>query len=221
MKYIGYARVSTDKQGKSGLGLESQEKAIRDFVRSCSGELMELYVEVESGKKDDRPKLAEAIRHSQLTGARLVIHKLDRLSRDLGFITQLQKNHIDFQIVDLPGADKFTIHLFGALAEKERSMISERTRAALKAAKERGRKLGNAKGEGFTIEIQKKGAVAASIVRKEKADLFAGKVKPFIEKLKGEGLSLRGIASKLNDMGIQTARGKAWTATAVKNAMIR
>lgn len=221
MKYIGYARVSTDKQGKSGLGLDSQEKAIRDFVRSCSGELMELYVEVESGKKDDRPVLAEAILRSQLTGARLVIHKLDRLSRDLGFITTLQKNNVDFSVVDLPGADKFTIHLFGALAEKERLMISERTKLALKAAKERGVKLGNAKGEGFTIEIQKKGAVAASAVRIEKADMFAGKVKPFIEKLKGEGLSLRGIASKLNDMGIQTARGKGWTATAVKNAIER
>lgn len=221
MRYIAYTRVSTDEQGKSGLGLESQEKAIRDFIRVNGGELVKLYKEVESGKRDDRPILTEAIRHSQLTGARLVIHKLDRLSRDLGFITQLQKNNVDFSVVDLPGADKFTIHLFGALAEKERLMISERTKAALKAAKERGKKLGNAKGEGFSPEIQKKGAVAASAARIEKADTFAGKVKPFIEKLKGEGLSLRGIASKLNDMGIQTARGKEWTATAVKNAMER
>lgn len=222
MKFIGYTRVSTDKQGKSGLGLEAQHAAIRDFVLANGGELVELYEEVESGKRDDRPILAEAIRHSQLTGARLVIHKLDRLSRDLSFITTLQKNSVDFAVVDLPGADKFTIHLFGALAEKERSLISERTEAALRAVKERGEKrIGNPKGVGPSQEAKMMGAAAAVVARKEKADLFAGQVMPFIKKFKAEGLSLRGIASKLNDMGIQSARGKEWTATAIKNAMER
>lgn len=221
MKYIGYCRVSTEKQGKSGLGLEAQESAIRDYIQACSGELVKLYVEVESGKKDDRPILASAINHSQLIGARLVIHKLDRLSRDLGFITTLQKNSVDFAIVDLPGADKFTIHIFGALAEKERSLISERTRTALQQAKERGVRLGNAKGEGFTREIQRQGALAASRSRTEKADSFANKVKPFIERLRGEGKGLRQIAGVLNAEGILTARGKQWTPTAVKNAMNR
>lgn len=221
MKYIGYCRVSTEKQGKSGLGLEAQEAAIRDYIQACSGELVKLYVEVESGKKDDRPILANAINHSQLIGARLVIHKLDRLSRDLGFITTLQKNSVDFAIVDLPGADKFTIHIFGALAEKERSLISERTRTALQQAKERGVRLGNAKGEGFTPEIQRQGALAASRRRIERADSFASKVKPFIEQLRGEGKGLRQIAAALNAEGILTARGKQWTPTAVKNAMSR
>lgn len=221
MKYIGYCRVSTGKQGRSGLGLESQESAIVGYITSLGGELEQLYVEVESGKRDDRPVLREAIQHAQLIGARLVIHKLDRLSRDLGFITTLQKNSVDFVVVDLPGADRFTVQLFGALAEKERSMISERTKQALAAAKARGVVLGNAKGEGFTAEIQLAGAVAAAEARKEKADVFAARVKPMIERLQGEGLSLRGVAEALNGKGIKTPRGKEWTATAVKNALAR
>ena len=221
MKYIGYARVSTVKQGRSGLGLESQEGAIGSYVASVGGELEQLYVEVESGKKDDRPELREAIQHAQLIGARLVIHKLDRLSRDLGFITTLQKNSVDFVVVDLPGADRFTVQLFGALAEKERSMISDRTKQALAAAKARGIVLGNAKGEGFTAEIQQAGAVAASAARKEKADTLAARVKPMIERLQAEGKSLRGIAEALNGKGIKTPRGKEWTAQAVKNALGR
>lgn len=221
MKYIGYCRVSTEKQGKSGLGLEAQESAIRDYVRACSGELLKLYIEVESGKKDDRPILASAIQHSQLTGARLVIHKLDRLSRDLSFITTLQKNSVDFAVVDLPGADKFTVHIFGALAEKERALISERTKTALRQAKERGVKLGNAKGKGPTPEIQRQGALAASRNRIEKADAFARMVAPFIDKLRGEGKGLRQIATLLNAEGIKTARGKEWTPQAVKNAINR
>lgn len=221
MKYIGYCRVSTGKQGRSGLGLEGQEEAITSYVASMGGELTKLYVEVESGKKDDRPVLREAIQHAQLIGARLVIHKLDRLSRDLGFITTLQKNAVDFAVVDLPGADRFTIHIFGALAEKERSMISERTRKALEAAKRRGVKLGNAKGEGFTLEIQQAGAVAAAEVRTAKADMLAARVRPMIERLQAEGLSLRGVAEKLNGMDVKTPRGKEWTAQAVKNAIHR
>lgn len=221
MKYIGYCRVSTGKQGRSGLGLESQEGAISGYIASLGGELEQLYVEVESGKRDDRPVLREAIQHAQLIGARLVIHKLDRLSRDLGFITTLQKNSVDFVVVDLPGADRFTVQLFGALAEKERSMISERTKNALAAAKARGVVLGNAKGEGFTAEIQQAGAVAAAEARKEKADVFAARVRPMIERLQGEGLSLRGIAEALIAKGIKTPRGKEWTATAVRNVLAR
>jgi DNA invertase Pin-like site-specific DNA recombinase len=221
MKYIGYCRVSTGRQARSGLGLESQEGAISAYVSSLSGELEQLYVEVESGKRDDRPVLREAIQHAQLIGARLVIHKLDRLSRDLGFITTLQKNSVDFVVVDLPGADRFTVQLFGALAEKERGMISERTKNALAAAKARGVVLGNAKGEGFTPAIQKAGAVAAAEARKAKADVLAARVRPMIERLQGEGLSLRGIAEALKAKSIKTPRGKEWTATAVKNALAR
>lgn len=221
MRYIGYCRVSTGKQGRSGLGLEGQEEAINSYVTSTGSELVKLYIEVESGKRDDRPILQEAIQHAQLIGAKLVIHKLDRLSRDLGFITALQKNSVDFAVVDLPGADRFTIHIFGALAEKERSMISERTKKALEAAKRRGVKLGNRPGEGFTPEIQQAGAVAATKARTTKADIFAGRVKPMIERLQTEGKGLSAVAKVLNDDGIPTARGKAWTAQAVKNILNR
>jgi DNA invertase Pin-like site-specific DNA recombinase len=221
MKYIGYARVSTDKQGRSGLGLESQQQAITSHVSSVAGDLVTMYVEVESGKRDDRPVLIEAIQHAQLIGARLVIHKLDRLSRDLAFITTLQKNEVDFAVVDLPGADKFTIHLFGALAEKERSLISQRTKQALEAAKRRGVVLGNKKGEGFTPEIQQAGAVAAAAARVAKADTLANRVRPMIEKFHAAGLSLRKIADELNKMGVTTPRGAQWTAQAVKNATAR
>jgi DNA invertase Pin-like site-specific DNA recombinase len=221
MKLIGYCRVSTDKQGRSGLGLESQEEAIRSYAASIGGDLIQIYVEVESGKRGDRPILRDAIDHSQLIGAKLVIHKLDRLSRDLGFITTLQKNSVDFIVVDLPGADRFTVHIFGALAEKERSMISERTKRALEAAKRRGVRLGNKPGVGFTPEIQQAGAVAATEARIAKADLFAARVKPVIERLQAEKLSLRCMAEKLNGMGIATPRGGKWTATAVRNVIIR
>lgn len=221
MKYIGYVRVSTDRQGKSGLGLESQQESITSFVAGAGGELVKIYVEVESGKIDNRPVLLEAIRHSQLINGKLVIAKLDRLSRSLGFITDLQKNHVDFAVVDLPGADKFTIHLYGALAEKERSMISDRTKQALQAAKARGVKLGNKKGSGITPEIQQKGAISASTARIANADTFSQLVKPMIERLQGEGNSLSAIARALNAADIPTARGKKWTATAVNNALAR
>ncbi|MCM0083953.1 recombinase family protein [Geomonas sp. Red32] len=227
MKFIGYCRVSTGKQGRSGLGLEGQEDAILSYVASVGGELVncsdesKCYVEVESGKRDDRPILQEAIQHAQMIGARLVIHKLDRLSRDLAFITTLQKNSVDFMVVDLPGADRFTVHIFGALAEKEREMISQRTKTALKAAKERGVRLGNAKGEGFTPEIQQAGAAAAVAARIAKADTLAARVRPMIERLQAEGNSLHGIAGALNKKEYTTPRGKEWTAQAVKNALAR
>jgi DNA invertase Pin-like site-specific DNA recombinase len=221
MKLIGYCRVSTDKQGKSGLGLESQEEAIRSYAASIGGDLIQIYVEVESGKRGDRPILRDAIDHSQLIGAKLVIHKLDRLSRDLGFITTLQKNSVDFIVVDLPGADRFTVHIFGALAEKERSMISERTKKALEAAKRRGVRLGNKPGEGFTPEIQQAGAAAAAEARAVNADRFAARVRPVIERLQAEDLSLRGIAARLDGMGIRTQRGKEWTAAGIRNLLGR
>lgn len=182
---------------------------------------MKLYVEIESAKDGARPVLTEAINHAHLIGARLVIHKLDRLSRDLGFITTLQKNAVDFVVVDLPQADRFTIQLFGALGEKERLMISERTKAALQEAKKRGVVLGNAKGYTFGREALEAGAKAGAKARVEKADNFAGMVAPMLQRLQSEGLSLNGIAKKLTADGVLTPRGKAWTPTAVKNALAR
>jgi len=129
-KFIGYIRVSTDKQGKSGLGLEAQRKAIMDYLNGGSWELIAEYVEIESGKIDERVELQKALKHCNMTGATLVIAKLDRLSRDSHFIGSVMKSGIEFIACDMPAANKFTIHILAAVAEHEREMISTRTRAA-------------------------------------------------------------------------------------------
>jgi len=219
--YIAYYRVSTDKQGKSGLGLEAQKKQVHDFITSNNGELTAEYVEVESGKNNERPKLAKAIRQSQLTGNKLVIAKLDRLSRSLHYITSLAESKIDFVVCDLPGCDQFTINLYGALAQRERELISTRTKAALQAAKARGTTLGTP--ENLNKEAAAKGRALGVIARQKKADEFAEKVTPIIKDHVSEGLSLNQIARELNKANILTARGKAgsWTPTAVKNVLTR
>jgi DNA invertase Pin-like site-specific DNA recombinase len=220
-KYISYLRVSTDRQGKSGLGLEAQRKQVSDFISCCGGSLDGEYIEVESGKNNDRAELRKAIRQSQLTGNKLVIAKLDRLSRSLHYITSLAESKIDFIVCDLPGCDQFTINLYGALAQREREMISQRTKAALQAAKARGKALGNPKN--LNDVAAAKGRIAGVKVRKGKADDFAGKVIPIIAEYQEQGLSLNQIARKLNESGVLTARGKVggWTPTAVKNALAR
>lgn len=218
MKYIAYYRVSSKKQGKSGLGLEAQQKLVQDFARANGGEIVQEYTEVESGKVDDRPQLLAAIQHANLIGGKLLVGKLDRISRDLHFITSLQKSHVDFVVADMPNCDSFTIHIYGALGQRERELISSRTKAALAAAKARGVKLGtNNLDPAKAAEYSKAGVE----VIKATADNFATKVKPTIAGLQGQGLSLRGVATELNRLGVQTPRGKQWTATAVKNAMAR
>ena len=221
MKYVGLVRVSTGKQGKSGLGLEGQEAAIRSYVENVGGQLVKLFVEVESGKDGKRPVLTEAIQYAKMMRAKLVIQKLDRLSRDLGFITTLQKTAVDFVVVDLPGADKFTIQLFGALGEKERLMISERTKAALAEAKKRGVALGNPKGHQFPDGAAKRGAAAAAVSHKKRANVTAGRILPLLHEYLEQGVSLNGMAKHLNGLEIPTPRGSVWTAQAVKNALAR
>ena len=220
-KFVSYIRVSTAKQGASGLGLEAQKEAISRYLNGGSWEVLAEFVEVESGKKADRPELTRALKHCQMTGATLVIAKLDRLSRDLHFISSLQKAGIEFTACDMPSANKFTVHIFAALAEHEREMISQRTKAALAALKARGVKLG--KPENLTRAAAEKGAVSAAAVRTAKADDFAGQIGPMVQGYHTEGMSLNGIASKLNTDSILTARGKtgAWTPTAVKNLLAR
>jgi DNA invertase Pin-like site-specific DNA recombinase len=220
-KYISYLRVSTDKQGKSGLGLEAQRKQVADFIASCGGSLDVEFIEVESGKNDNRLELGKAIRQSQLTGGKLIIAKLDRLSRSLHYITSLAESKIDFIVCDLPGCDQFTINLYGALAQRERELISIRTKNSLQALKERGVMLGSPKN--LNQDSAAKGRVLGVVARKGKADIFASKVAPIIAEYQNEGLSLNKIAKKLNASGILSARNKvgAWTPTAVKNAIYR
>jgi DNA invertase Pin-like site-specific DNA recombinase len=221
--YIAYYRVSTDKQGKSGLGLDAQKKQVHDFISSNNGKLTTEYVEVESGKNNERVELSKAIRQSQLTGNKLVIAKLDRLSRSLNYITSLAESKIEFVVCDLPGCDQFTINLYGALAqrERERELISTRTKSALQAAKARGVTLGMP--QNLNKAAAAKGRTLGVQARLKKADEFANNLSPIIQGYTDKGMSLNQIARELNRTNILTARGKqgSWTPTAVKNILKR
>ena len=218
MRYVAYYRVSTQKQGKSGLGLEAQRKMVMEFVTMNGGDILAEFTEIESGKRDDRPELIKAINHAALVGGRILVGKLDRLSRDLHFITSLQKSRVDFVVSDLPGCDSFTINIYGALAQREREMISSRTKAGLDAAKARGVKLGT---NNLKPELVKEASAKGVQARQQNADEFAARVKPVIEAMREQGKSLLAVAKELDHLGVKTARGCKWTATAVKNAMAR
>lgn len=220
-KFVSYLRVSTDKQGKSGLGLEAQQKAITDYLNGGKWELIKEFVEVESGKKDNRQELIKALNHCQITGATLLIAKLDRLSRDLNFISNLMKSGIEFVICDMPFANRFTIHILASVAEYEAEMISKRTKTALQALKARGVKLGTP--ANLNIAAIAKGQPLGVEAIKANADDFATKILPMITELKEQGMSLNGIARELNARMILTARGQegTWTAQSVKNVLSR
>lgn len=220
-KFISYCRVSTAKQGASGLGLEAQQDTVRQYIDGTKGELLKEFIEVESGKNNDRPELAKALERCKLTGATLLVAKLDRLSRDIHFITSLEKAGIEFTVCDFPTANKFTIHIFAALAQYERELISQRTRAALSALKARGAALGTP--ENLTDDVAYQGREKGRKAKLAKADRFAAQVGPTIQDHRDQGMSLNGIAARLNADNILTASGKrgAWTPTAVKNVLAR
>lgn len=220
-KFISYCRVSTLRQGASGLGLEAQQKAISDYLHAGSRELLAEFVEVESGKNNDRPKLLEALSRCRNTGATLIIAKLDRLARNVAFISRLMDSGVDFVAVDFPQANRLTVHILAAVAEHEGKMISERVKVALAAAKARGVKLGTP--ENLTRAAQVKGAQAGNLAKRIQADAFALELAPMIGRYRQQGLNLSQIAASLNSTHILTARGKAgkWTAQAVKNVLSR
>jgi DNA invertase Pin-like site-specific DNA recombinase len=230
-KYISYCRVSTQKQGNSGLGLESQQKAIADYINGSSWELIGEYVEVESGKKNDRPKLNEALKQCSLTGSTLIIAKLDRLARNVAFISRLMESNVEFVAVDFPEANRLTVHILAAVAEHEGRMISERIKAAYQAYKARGGKQYNIEQgkngwgnpDNLTSEHQVKGSSKGNQQKQIKADLFANNIYPMIQSHQEEGLSLRQVAKLFNEQGILSARGKtgSWTATTVRNITLR
>ncbi|MCJ2132289.1 recombinase family protein [Methylobacterium sp. E-045] len=220
--FIAYCRVSTDKQGRSGLGLEAQQAAIQSHLRPGDTLLQLPYVEVESGKRSDRPKLQAAIERCRRTGATLLIAKLDRLARNVAFISNLMEGGVEFEAVDFPKANRLTVHILAAVAEHEAKMISERTKAALAAAKRRGTKLGGDRGYRPPSPPSAEDVAQATAVRQRKADHAAFAVLPVLEGLRGGGVvSLNALAKRLNDMGHQTPRGGAWTATAVKRVLAR
>lgn len=221
MKVIGYLRVSTGKQGESGLGLEAQQTAIENFVRQRKASLMKTFTEIESGKQNDRPELAQAIQLCRATGAILIIAKLDRLSRDAIFLLTLRDSGINFLATDMPDANQLTVGIMALIAEHEREAISKRTREALQAAKARGTKLGNPNGAA-ALRRAGKGNVASLRQIRAKADRHARYLKPFIEAFQSEGItSLGSIAQRLNEREMLTPRGGKWHKTSVKNLLSR
>jgi DNA invertase Pin-like site-specific DNA recombinase len=219
MRFVAYYRVSTQRQGASGLGLDAQREAVESFVASRQGEVLAEFVEVESGKRNDRPQLAAALEAAKRAGAVLLIAKLDRLARNVHFISGLLEAGVEVQACDMPEANRFMLHVMSAVAEHEAAAISARTKGALAAAKARGKRLG------WAIESRaeeaKRASAAAAEVRVEAADKFAGQVGPLAASLAAEGRSLRAIAAELNERGITTPRGKQWQATSVKNLLAR
>ncbi len=220
-KFISYLRVSTAKQGASGLGVEAQRAAVESFLNGGSWKLLAEFVEVESGKNNERPELAKALHRCRLAGATLVIAKLDRLSRNAHFLLGLQEAGVAFVAADMPTANELTIGIMACVAQAERKAISARTEAALKAYKERAKTdkslkpLGGWKGGPKVNPALGREAVV------EAADAYARDVGPTIQALRAEGMSLRQIAARLTADGTRTARGGAWTATAVANVLAR
>jgi DNA invertase Pin-like site-specific DNA recombinase len=216
---IGYVRVSTARQGRSGLGLEAQQEALARFAAAEGFELVRVYVEVETGKGSDalerRPQLAAALSEARKRRCAVAVAKLDRLSRDVHFISGLMAHRVQFIVADLgPDVDPFILHLFAALAEKERSLIAKRTREALAPLKARG-ELGNRTNLGEARE-------AAVAKLKSIADQHAASVLPVIREIQRAGVStLRDIAEALNARGIATARGGRWQAMTVSNVLAR
>jgi len=222
-KFVSYLRVSTDRQGRSGLGLEAQRKAVADYLNGGNWELIAEFVEVETGKRDDRPKLREALHRAKVTGATLVIAKLDRLSRNLAFIAALQDSGAKFVAADMPEANETMIQFMAVIAQHERKMISTRTKAALAAARARGKRLGNPNLVALqAVGAGKPGWTAGADSNRASADRFARDVLPVVEAIRADGItSLEGIANALNSRGILTARGGRWYATTVRNLLKR
>jgi DNA invertase Pin-like site-specific DNA recombinase len=201
-KFVAYYRVSTARQGQSGLGLEAQQKAVMDYLNGGNWELVGDFTEVETGKGskalNKRPQLVDAIMLCRKHKAKLVIAKLDRLARNVHFISGLMETRVDFVAVDMPSADPFMLHVYAAMAEEETRRISQRTKDALAAAKARGVLLGQ---NGQVLADQ----------NKADADGFARSVAPTVHKIRKAGaVSVRQIAAELNRQDIPTARGGAW-----------
>jgi len=218
-KAIGYVRVSTSEQGKSGLGLEAQESDIRVFCENEGIELIKILSEVETGKGFDalekRPILAQALMEAKKDSAYVIVNKLDRLGRDVAFISSLMAKKVPFIAAQLgKDADPFMLHLYAALSEKERELISTRTKAALQALKARGVQLGN---QTNLDEARLK----SNETNKQLASNFAENVSEIIEGYRAKGLSMGSVAVELNKLGVKTRRGGKWHASTVKNIIDR
>lgn len=221
MKAVAYYRVSTATQARSGLGLEAQRAAVGDACKARGLEIIAEFTEVESGKRNDRPELAEALHRAKLTGAVLMVAKLDRLSRSVAFLSTLQDSGAKFVAADMPEANELTVHILAAVAQAERKAISTRTKDALKAAKARGAKLGNPNGAA-PLRRAGKGNVAAAKAVKAAAQSRAHDLAGEVAAIRAAGAeSLREIAQGLNARHIETPRGGCWHPSGVKRLLER
>jgi DNA invertase Pin-like site-specific DNA recombinase len=231
VKTVLYLRVSTASQGRSGLGLEAQRHAVEAFCHRRDCKVLAEFTEVESGKRNERPELLRALHHAKVTGATLVVAKMDRLSRNLAFLAALQDSGARFVAADMPEANELTVHIMASVAQAEGKAISTRTKEALQAAKARGCKadgtpfkagrLGNPNGAA-ALKRAGRGNGAAVAALKAAANDHATNLATTIAHLKAQGLtSLRQLAEALNARDILTPRGGKWHPTSVKNLLAR
>jgi len=214
MKYVTYYRVSTQRQGLSGLGLEAQKQSVGEFIKTRPGELIESFTEVQSGRKDDRTELLKALRKCRLSGATLLIAKLDRLSRSASFLMALKESSVSFIACDMPEANNLTVGIMALMAEHEAEMISQRTKAALAAAKARGVRLGNPN----LHLVRHNDTSVATKTRIKSAKSRNMEIRSMIQEIEeeaGHKLSSRQIAAHLNEAGCTTTRGKPFSNVAV------
>jgi len=238
-KFIAYYRVSTDKQGKSGLGLEAQRQAVANYLNGGDWKIIAEFTEVESGRRSDRPQLDAALKAARLHRAAIVVSKVDRLTRSVAFLSKLLEANVDVRFADLPQIEgpigQFMLQQMASVAQLEAGLIGKRTREALAAAKERGTKLGGIRrkvigkdergkktyGEQVLNVSAKTRKLAAKALR-ERTDARASDLAPIIEELQAGGAtSLRAIAAGLNDRGIPTARGGEWSSPQVMRILER
>ena len=210
-QFVAYYRVSTQRQGQSGLGLEAQQEAVRNYLNGGNWHLVDEFTEVESGKLNERQQLDAALKTCRKTKARLVIAKLDRLSRNAAFLLNLRDSKVDFVCADMPEANRLTIGIMAVMAEHEREMISKRTKEALAAAKRRGVKLGGARSD----------IKAMNAERQKRADEWAAGLKKTIEAYQSAGMSQRQIVAELNAQGIKTRRGGEWSLVQLQRVLKR
>jgi DNA invertase Pin-like site-specific DNA recombinase len=218
-KFVAYYRVSTVKQGASGLGLEAQQESVRSYLNGGRWKMVDEVTEVESGKRNDRPALTNALALCRLHKATLIIAKLDRLARNVAFISNLMESGVEFTAVDFPQANRLTVHILAAVAEHEALMISSRTKAALQAVRARGVVLGTPNHTQIARSARK-GNKASARVRGEEARRRASDVIPVIQAIQSGGVvTLAGIAEKLNDRGIPAPRGGNWSPVQVSRVL--
>lgn len=215
-KFVTYYRVSTQKQGQSGLGIEAQRNLVQAYLNGGEWAVLGEYTEVETGKGADaltkRPKLAEALALCKKQGATLVIAKLDRLARNVHFISGLLETGVDFVAADMPQANKVMIQMHAVMSEWERDQISARTKAALAAAKDRGVRLGTAGAANLKPKLEE---------RQQQADTFAEKLRGVLEGMQSRGLTRREMVEELNALGVRTSTGGTWHLTQLQRTLGR